>query len=248
MGENSQLPQDEKGKLAAWLNDETPRRSEGGPDTVLSALDALWTEGPPEAALEAMREGLDDWWAEQRLVVYYDSLPTPIGAVYAAVTDKGVISVDFGLADEAAYLEHLSVLHFSNREAVIVRAPERVESVTRQLGEYFRGEREGFDFPVDLRGLTDFQREVLKATSEVLPGEIVSYKEIARRIGRPKAVRAVGNALGRNPVPILIPCHRVVPTNGTLGGYSGGGGSKTKARLLALEGVLPGERGLYAPA
>ena len=72
--------------------------------------------------------------------------------------------------------------------------------------------------------------------------------EIARRIGRPKAVRAVGNALGRNPVPILIPCHRVVPTDGSLGGYSGGGGSKTKARLLALEGVLPGERGLYAPA
>jgi len=247
MDKNPRTPQDEKGKLMAWLGDEAPRDSQAEPDPILSALDALWAEGPPEAALETMREALDGWWAGQRLVLYYDSLPTPIGVVYAAVTDQGVVSVDFGLADEAAYLEHLREHHLSKREVAYVHAPERVAPVTRQLGEYFRGEREGFDFPVDLRRLTDFQREVLQATSEVPPGEIVSYKEIARRIGRPKAVRAVGNALGRNPVPILIPCHRVVPTDGSLGGYSGGGGSKTKARLLALEGVLPGERGLYAP-
>lgn len=247
MGKNPQTPQDEKGKVAAWLGDEAPRESQGESDTILSALDALWAEGPPEAALETMREALDEWWADQRLVVYYDSLPTPIGEVYAAVTDQGVVSVDFGLADEAAYLEHLRQHHFTQPEVAFARAPERVASVTRQLGEYFRGEREGFDFPVDLRGLTDFQRAVLQATREVPPGEIVSYKEIARRIGRPKAVRAVGNALGRNPVPILIPCHRVISMDGSLGGYSGGGGSQTKARLLALEGVLPGERGLYAP-
>lgn len=245
MTDESHLKHEEEQVLAGWLGDSKAAQAAGS-DPALANLDALLAEGPSQDALVAMRVALDDWWAEQRLVVCYDSLPSPIGEVFAALTEEGVVSVDFGFPDEAAFVEHLMTHHFSAREVVVVRSPEHVAGVIRELGEYFRGEREDFDFPLDLRGLTEFQRQVLDVTQQVPPGEIVTYKEVARRIGKAGAVRAVGNALGRNPVPIIIPCHRVLPTSGSLGGYSGGGGPKTKARLLALEGVLPGERGLYA--
>jgi methylated-DNA-[protein]-cysteine S-methyltransferase len=246
MSDKSRLPQDDERVLAGWLGDDPQAASSAKDDYVLDSLDRLWADGPPEGALAAMCDTLDAWWAEQRLVVYYDSLPSPIGEVFVAATGEGIVSVDFGFADEGAFVEHLVAHHVAAGEVRVVRAPERVADVARQLAEYFRGERDRFDFPLDLRGLTDFQRQVLDATQQVPSGEIVTYKEIARRIGKVKASRAVGNALGCNPVPIIIPCHRVLPQNGSLGGYSGGGGAKTKARLLALEGVLPGERGLYA--
>lgn len=245
MNDETRMRQEEERVLAGWLGDE-PRAPDAEAGPALDGLDALWAGGPAEDALAAMREALDAWWADQRLVVYFDSLPSPIGEVFTAVTDEGVISVDFGFSDENTFIRHLMEQHVSGPEVRIVRSPERVADVKRQLGEYFRGERDRFDFPLDLRGLTEFQRQVLDATRQVPPGEIVTYKEIARRIGRAKASRAVGNALGRNPVPIIIPCHRVLHQDGSIGGYSGGGGSRTKARLLALEGVLPGEGDLYA--
>jgi methylated-DNA-[protein]-cysteine S-methyltransferase len=240
------LQDEEQHLLAAWLGDDGPLTPEGEPDWPLEALDALCGEEPPEAALDAMRDALDTWWAEQSPVIYYDSLASQIGQVYVAVSEHGLVSIDFGFTDEELYLEHLREAHVRRKEARIVRSPERVSEVTRQLGEYFEGKRDHFDCRVDLSSLTPFQRQVLDATRQIHPGEVVTYKDIAHRIGKPGASRAVGNALGRNPVPIIIPCHRVLPRDGALGGYSGGGGPGTKARLLALEGVLPGERGLYA--
>ena len=111
---------------------------------------------------------------------------------------------------------------------------ERCAAVVAQLGEYFRGERRGFGVPLAPRG-TDFQRRVWDELRRIPYGRTISYRELAARIGRPAAVRAVGRANGTNPIPIVVPCHRVVGTDGSLTGY--GGGLETKRRLLELEGA-----------
>ena len=116
----------------------------------------------------------------------------------------------------------------------MVRDTDRLGPAEEQLTEYFGRRRPRFDLFVDLTGLGDFQRAVLDAASGLEFGETVTYTEIARRIGRPKASRAVGNALGRNPIPIIVPCHRVVRTDRTLGGYTGG--LRYKRALLDIEG------------
>ncbi len=109
-----------------------------------------------------------------------------------------------------------------------------VEAI-RQLEQYFRGERKEFDLPLELHG-TEFQTDTWCALETIPYGETISYAELARRVGNPKAVRAVGTANGANPLPIVIPCHRVIGTNGKLTGY--GGGLDIKQHLLALEGIL----------
>lgn len=110
-----------------------------------------------------------------------------------------------------------------------------VTSAVRQLEEYFAGERREFDLPIELRGTT-FQQEVWLALAEIPYGKTVSYAELAKMVGRPGAYRAVGQANGSNPIPIVLPCHRVVASGGGIGGY--GGGLTMKRRLLALEGVI----------
>jgi methylated-DNA-[protein]-cysteine S-methyltransferase len=105
------------------------------------------------------------------------------------------------------------------------------------VGEYLSGRRTAFDVPVDLSRMTAFQQEVLAAACQIPRGQVRTYSDLARQIGRPKAARAVGQALGSNPVPIVVPCHRVLAADGSLRGYSGGGGIATKARLLRLEGA-----------
>ncbi|HUA23445.1 MAG TPA: methylated-DNA--[protein]-cysteine S-methyltransferase [Steroidobacteraceae bacterium] len=112
--------------------------------------------------------------------------------------------------------------------------------VIAQLGEYFAGERRRFDLPLAPRG-TDFQRQVWRALTEIPYGKTVSYGELARRIGKPSAPRAVGLANGANPLPIIVPCHRVIGADGSLTGF--GGGLPIKRRLLALEGAGPDEPG-----
>jgi methylated-DNA-[protein]-cysteine S-methyltransferase len=167
-----------------------------------------------------------------RPVVHWDELPTPIGRVLVAVGDAGLIRIGFrrSAADFAAEL--------ARRLGVeVVRSPARAAQVVRQLRAYFAGERRAFDLPLDLAHLTPFQRRVLRAAATVPAGRVVSYGELARRIGRPRGSRAVGQALGRNPVPIVIPCHRVVAAGGRIGGYTGGLG--IKRALLRLEGALP---------
>jgi methylated-DNA-[protein]-cysteine S-methyltransferase len=111
--------------------------------------------------------------------------------------------------------------------------PTVLKETASQLDEYFAGERTDFDVPMELDG-TDFQREVWAELSRIPYGKTVSYGEVARRVGRPNGPRAVGQANGRNPIPVIVPCHRVLASNG-IGGY--GGGLKVKRALLALEGV-----------
>jgi methylated-DNA-[protein]-cysteine S-methyltransferase len=119
--------------------------------------------------------------------------------------------------------------------AEVIESEEKVADVAAQLKAYFAGERRAFDVPIDLSLASAFQRRVLMAARGVPAGQVVTYGELARRIGVPNASRAVGWALGRNPVPIVIPCHRIVRTGGGLGGYIGG--VKVKRRLLELEGA-----------
>ena len=115
------------------------------------------------------------------------------------------------------------------------QVPEALADVEREVTEYFRGERTEFDMDVDLGVLGAFERGVLEELTEAIRfGQVIPYSELAKRIGKPKAARAVGNAVGANPVPIVVPCHRVVRLDGSLGGY--GGGIEYKERLLEIEG------------
>jgi methylated-DNA-[protein]-cysteine S-methyltransferase len=163
--------------------------------------------------------------------IHYTSLAAPIGRVLVAVGDAGLVRVRFRQS-EAAFVSEL------RRELGVrpVRSAAETAKVVSQLRAYFAGRRRRFDVPVDLSHVTPFVRRVLTATMKVPAGDLVSYGDIARRIGQPRASRAVGQALGRNPIPIVIPCHRVIAAGGRIGGYTGG--LAVKRRLMRLEGVL----------
>ena len=120
----------------------------------------------------------------------------------------------------------------------VLEAPARLDEVRRELDEYFEGRRERFDLPLDWALTRGFGRKVLQATAKIGFGDVSTYKEMAERAGSPRAVRAAGNALGSNPMPVIVPCHRVLRTGGALGGYTGG--LEKKEYLLTLEGVLAG--------
>ncbi len=152
----------------------------------------------------------------------------PFGPVFLARTQKGVCRVSFRQEEE----ELLSDLE--RRSLLPEMAPNELDRERRELEEYFEGKRRRFDLPIDLRFRTDFQKRVLRETSRIPFGESARYADVARRIGRPNAQRAVGNALGRNPVPIVIPCHRVIASNGGIGGYTGG--LDIKRTLMRIEG------------
>jgi methylated-DNA-[protein]-cysteine S-methyltransferase len=123
-----------------------------------------------------------------------------------------------------------------NRGARVLRVPRRLTAVRRELDEYFDGKRHAFDVAVDVDALPGFQKRVLAELALVPYGEVTTYGGLAGRIGEPRAARAVGGALNRNPVPIILPCHRVVGASGSLTGYAGG--LDRKRTLLALEGAL----------
>ena len=152
----------------------------------------------------------------------YAYLDTPIGTLLIAGDANAVLQITFPSRGKAAKAEAGWVES--------QRGP--VGEAIRQLREYFAGKRTGFDLPLAPRG-TEFQRSVWRQLQEIPYGETISYGELARRVGNPKASRAVGSANGANPLPIVIPCHRVIAGDGTLGGF--GGGLPTKQTLLALE-------------
>ncbi len=160
---------------------------------------------------------------------------SPVGTIFVALSRAGLVAVDFGVT-EADFLSRLG----AEQGAEPVRDDRAAGEALKQLREYLSGERESFDLPVDLTHQTEFQRRVLRAAVGVPRGGLSTYGEIARALGKPQAARAVGQALARNPVPIVIPCHRVVAADGALTGYSGGRGISTKEALLKLEGALPG--------
>jgi methylated-DNA-[protein]-cysteine S-methyltransferase len=181
-----------------------------------------------ERAINKLRHSLPDTEP-----VYYQSLEdTPLGDLFVAVGDQGLMAVDFGIP-ESRFIERVT----QKTGSPPVESSDHTAEAVLQILDYLDGGRVEFDLPVDLEPLTEFQREVLDATAQIPRGQVTTYGEIARRIGRPRAARAVGQALGKNPVPIVIPCHRVISGDGTLGGYSGGGGLQSKTHLLRLEGA-----------
>jgi methylated-DNA-[protein]-cysteine S-methyltransferase len=180
---------------------------------------------PPPVADRADEEGLLD--------VAYTSVDSPLGPLVVAATPNGLVRVSytqFGGEDEV--LEELA-RRVSPR---VLNAPARLEGVRRELDEYFDGQRQRFDVPIDWSHLAGFTREVLRATAQIGFGEVSTYAGVAEAAGSPRAVRAAGNALGANPMPVIVPCHRVLRTGGALGGYTGG--LERKEFLLRLEGTL----------
>jgi O-6-methylguanine DNA methyltransferase len=160
-------------------------------------------------------------------------LESPIGRLRVAVTPGGVVRIALPRAGGAGFP---GWLRGALPNAERVDWLPALDVVQRELQEYFAGQRREFTVPLDLRG-TPFQLSVWRALAEIPFGETRTYAEIARRVKRPKAFRAVGAANGANPVPILVPCHRVIESGGKLGGY--GGGLETKQRLLAFEKTAP---------
>lgn len=163
----------------------------------------------------------------------YAAIESPFGVFTAAVTPRGLVSLAF------APPEHAVPRLVSRLTPRIVHAPARLDDVRRQLDEYFAGERRQFDVRLDWRLVTGFTRRVLGATARIPYGKVRSYRDVAARAGNDRAARAAGTALHNNPIPIVVPCHRVIGSNGSLVGY--GGGLDMKARLLSMEGFTPPE-------
>jgi methylated-DNA-[protein]-cysteine S-methyltransferase len=161
----------------------------------------------------------------------YDLVESPVGPLLVAATDRGVIRISYH-PDPAEHLEHLARLAGPR----VLRSPHRVEPARRQLDEYFDGRRHTFELDVDLRGTAPFTERVLTELARVPYGETTTYGTLAARVGSPTAARAVGMVMNRNPIPIVLPCHRVVGATGSLVGYAGG--LQRKERLLRLEGAL----------
>ena len=166
-----------------------------------------------------------------RPIIRWSDMNSPLGKLFVAVSDRGVCAVEFGRRN-AKFTSHLKT------RARLEKNARAVAPIMKQLREYFSGRRTHFDLPVELSSLTPFQREVLAITGRIPFGQAWSYQRVAREMGRAKASRPVGQALGRNPIPVIIPCHRVIASDGTLGGYSGGSGLDSKRWLLQLEGAL----------
>lgn len=164
------------------------------------------------------------------LDVAYRTVDSPLGPLLLAATTAGVVRVAFEQQDHDAALDELA-RRVSPR---VLRAPARLDPLARELEEYFGGRRREFDVPLDLSLATgDFRRTVLVALQRIGFGVSVSYAALAADVGNPRAVRAVGTACARNPVPLVVPCHRVVRSDGSSGQYAGG--AEAKSRLLQLE-------------
>ena len=162
--------------------------------------------------------------------VGYDLADSPVGRLLVAATDRGVCRIAFDPEPERE-LEALART-FGLR---VLRTPKPVDPLRRQLDQYFAGHRRGFDLAYDLRATPAFQQLVLRELARVPYGEVDTYGGLAAKIGKPRAARAVGGALNRNPIPIVLPCHRVVGASGSLVGYAGG--LDRKRALLDLEGA-----------
>jgi methylated-DNA-[protein]-cysteine S-methyltransferase len=169
--------------------------------------------------------------ADGLLDLAYDLVDSPLGELFVGVSDRGLCVISYE-ADPERQLERLA-RGFGSR---VLRSARPVDPTRRQLHEYFEGERRRFDLDVDLRLTRDFGRAVLGELARVPFGEVTTYGALAAKAGKPRAARAVGTIMNRNPIPIVLPCHRVVGASGSLVGY--GGGLERKQALLQLEGAL----------
>ena len=190
---------------------------------------------PGALDLADLRSALARRAAEEGLLdVAYGTYESPLGSLTVMVTPRGLVRLSYPGEGIDAQLQELAD-RISPR---ILAAPERTDDVRRQLDGYFAGRRTAFDVPIDWRLVRGFAGDVLRATARIPFGGVASYREVAAAAGSPNGYRAAGNALGSNPVPIVVPCHRVLHAGGGLGGYTGG--LERKRFLLQLEGVLPG--------
>jgi methylated-DNA-[protein]-cysteine S-methyltransferase len=167
--------------------------------------------------------------AEGLLDVAYTTIDSPVGTLLLAATPKGLVRVAYDIEDHDRVLDTLSQ-RLSPR---VLRAPKRLDTAARELGEYFSGQRRVFDLPLDLSLSKGFRQLVQRHLPEIGYGQTRTYKQVAELVGNPKAVRAVGTACATNPLPVVVPCHRVLPANGAPGGYVGG--PDAKKTLLSLE-------------
>ncbi len=167
--------------------------------------------------------------AEGLLDVAYRTIDTPVGSLLLAATNVGLVRVAFASEDHVSVLQTLSD-RISPR---ILHAPARLDEVARELDEYFAGRRHAFDIELDWSLSKGFRRVVLHTLPDIGYGHTASYAAVARLTGSPNAVRAVGSACATNPLPVVVPCHRVVRSDGAMGGYLGG--VEAKRTLLVLE-------------
>jgi methylated-DNA-[protein]-cysteine S-methyltransferase len=228
----------------AWLREHVAgcgycARQLDGFERLGSVLDAVCAS-PIDCPVPAV--ALPPWPGKRAVPAWTETVDSPVGPLVLAATEDGLCEVAFARSrtpDEVRAL--LLERGLDPRPAGAASPPVVAETLARaadQLGEYFGGNRHLFDLPLDFRGVTPFTRSVLEATATVDFGRLETYRGIAGRIGKPGATRAVGNALGRNPLPVVVPCHRIVRSGGGIGGYTGG--LWIKERLLALEGAAFG--------
>jgi methylated-DNA-[protein]-cysteine S-methyltransferase len=183
---------------------------------------ALSDAGPlPDLSAAAANAGLLD--------VAYARLDSPVGPLLLALTPRGLVRLAYIDSGEEQILAELATC-VSPR---VIRAPRQLDEPRRELDQYFAGKRREFELPLDWQLIRGFGRKVLSATARVPYGAVSTYKQLATEAGSPRAARAAGNALGANPLPIVVPCHRILHTGGGLGGYTGG--LERKRQLLAIE-------------
>jgi len=194
-----------------------------------SLEDALRNSGPGNETDALARDFIDRAERGRLVDVAYTTVDSPLGPLVVAATGKGLVCVHYG--DDSDVLEELAT-KISPR---VLHVPGRLDTVRRELDEYFDGKRKRFAFKIDWRLMGPFQQKVLKATKAIPFGKVATYRDVATKAGAPRGSRAAGNALGANPMPIVVPCHRVIRTGGGLGGYTGG--LHRKEFLLQLEGA-----------
>jgi methylated-DNA-[protein]-cysteine S-methyltransferase len=187
----------------------------------MNALEPLIGEAREHLVARAKREGL--------ATIAYDVMDSPLGPLWIAVGPRGVVNIHYGATPDPRELGRITRAYGPG----VLPDRRGCDRVLTELDQYFAGRRRAFDVAVDLAPLTPFQQRILAATARVPYGELTTYKVVARQAGNEHASRAAGAALGANPIPIVVPCHRIVATDGSLGGYAGG--LAAKRRLLALE-------------
>jgi len=185
-----------------------------------------------DATLSRLHTGLAERAARAGLLdVAYRTIDSPVGSLLLAATPRGLVRVAYSSENHDAILARLA----AQVSARVLHAPARLDAAARELDEYFAGRRRTFDLPLDFQLSHGFRRAVLTHLRDIAYGDTESYAVVAAAAGRSAAVRAVGTACATNPLPVVVPCHRVIRSDGTLGGYVGG--AAAKQTLLALESV-----------
>jgi methylated-DNA-[protein]-cysteine S-methyltransferase len=204
--------------------------SSNGSTSELELKDLLATPRDEPETMSRLHRKLEAGALREHLLdVAYTTVDTPVGTLLLAATDRGLVRVAYDVEGHDTVLATLA----SRISPRILRAPQRLDSAVREIDEYFAGNRRGFDLALDFALSSGFRERVQRHLSEIAYGHTESYKVVAEFVGNPKAVRAVGTACATNPLPIVVPCHRVLRSDGTVGGYVGG--AEAKVTLLTLE-------------